>query len=163
MTRIFHWFFMWKMNPMLGCDIRLVFTLPPRDSTLQYKRCVHLWNNFPCIITLGRGRGVGALSGVCSKNCSNFVSDIWRMNSSFLTLFKEKIFIYQVVSLTYGSRKFRIVETLMIVYPKVRISQVLYDPRIVYPKVRISLLSYDPKIVLPKDRITQGSYNPRIV
>ena len=21
-------------------------------STLQYKRCVHLWNNFPCIITL---------------------------------------------------------------------------------------------------------------
>ena len=35
-----------------GCDIRFVFTLPPRDSTLQYKRCVHLWNNFPCIITL---------------------------------------------------------------------------------------------------------------
>jgi len=29
-------------------DIRLVFTLPPRDSTLQYKRCVHFWNNFPC-------------------------------------------------------------------------------------------------------------------
>ena len=44
--------FMWKMDPMLGCDIRLMFTLPPRDSTLQYKRCVHLWNNFPCIITL---------------------------------------------------------------------------------------------------------------
>ena len=21
------------------------------DSTLQYKRCVHLWNNFPCITT----------------------------------------------------------------------------------------------------------------
>ena len=36
-----------------GCDIRIVFTLPPRDRTLQYKRCVHLWNNFPCIITLG--------------------------------------------------------------------------------------------------------------
>ena len=49
MTRIFHWFFMWKMDP-----IRLVFILPPRDSTLQYKRCVHLWNNFPCIITLHR-------------------------------------------------------------------------------------------------------------
>ena len=28
----------------------LEFTLPPRDSTLQYKRCIHLWNNFPCII-----------------------------------------------------------------------------------------------------------------
>ena len=52
MTRIFHWFFMWKMDHMSGCDIRLVFTLPPRDSTLQYKRCVHLWNKFPCIITL---------------------------------------------------------------------------------------------------------------
>ena len=28
-------------DPMSGCDIRLVFTLPPRDSTLQYNRCVH--------------------------------------------------------------------------------------------------------------------------
>ena len=28
------------MDPMSGCDTRLVFTLPPRDSTLQYKRCV---------------------------------------------------------------------------------------------------------------------------
>ena len=37
---------------MSSCDIRLVFTLPPRDSTLQYKRCVHLWNNFPCITPL---------------------------------------------------------------------------------------------------------------
>jgi len=51
-SRIFHWFFMRKMDPMSGFDIRLVFTLPPRDSSLQYKRCVHLWNNFPCIITL---------------------------------------------------------------------------------------------------------------
>ena len=39
-----------------------VFTLPPRDSTLQYKRWVHLWNNFLCIITLDR--------------CSNFNSKI---------------------------------------------------------------------------------------
>ena len=48
-------FFMWKMDPipMSGCNIRLVFTLPPRDSTLQYKRCVHFWNNFPCITSLG--------------------------------------------------------------------------------------------------------------
>ena len=45
-------FFMRKMDPMSVSDIRLVFTLPPRDSTLQYKRGVHLWNNFPCIITL---------------------------------------------------------------------------------------------------------------
>ena len=55
MTRIFHRFFYMKDGSHLrlwhGCDIRLVFT--PRDSTLQYKRWVHLWNNFPCIITLG--------------------------------------------------------------------------------------------------------------
>ena len=41
-----------NMDSMSRCYIRLVFTLPPRDNTLQYKRCVHLWNNFPCIITL---------------------------------------------------------------------------------------------------------------
>ena len=45
-------FFMWKMDPMAGFDIRLLFTLPPRDSTLQFKRCVHFWNNFPCITFL---------------------------------------------------------------------------------------------------------------
>ena len=44
-------FFTWKMDPMKGFDIRLVFTLPPKDRTLQYKRCVHLWNSFPCITT----------------------------------------------------------------------------------------------------------------
>ena len=26
-----------KMDSMSGCDIRLVFTFPPKDSTLQYK------------------------------------------------------------------------------------------------------------------------------
>jgi len=52
MTRIFHWLFMWKMDPTWGFDIRLVFTLPPSDSTLKYKRCVYLWNNFPCIKSL---------------------------------------------------------------------------------------------------------------
>jgi len=45
-------FFMRKMDPMSGFDIRLVFTLAPRDSTLQYKRCEHFWNNFPCITSL---------------------------------------------------------------------------------------------------------------
>ena len=33
-------FFYVKMDPMSGCDIRLVFTLPLRDRTLQYKKCV---------------------------------------------------------------------------------------------------------------------------
>ena len=40
------------MDPMSGFYIRLVFTLAPRDSTLQYKRCVHFWNNFPCLTSL---------------------------------------------------------------------------------------------------------------
>ena len=39
-----------------GSHVRLghrsCVSLPPRDSALQYKRCVHLWNKFPCIITL---------------------------------------------------------------------------------------------------------------
>jgi len=66
MTRIFHRFFMWKMDPISGFDIRLVLTLPPRDSTLQYKRCVHFWNNFPCLTILG-------------LYCVNFkVSNSWR-------------------------------------------------------------------------------------
>ena len=43
---------MWKMDPMPGWNIRLVFTLPPRENTLQYKRCVHFWNNFPGIKSL---------------------------------------------------------------------------------------------------------------
>ena len=42
------------MDSMSGCGICLVFTFPPKDSTLEYKKCVHLWNNFPCISTLGR-------------------------------------------------------------------------------------------------------------
>ena len=44
---------MWKMDLMSVFDIHLVFTLPSRDSTLQYKRCVHFWKNFPCITSLG--------------------------------------------------------------------------------------------------------------
>ena len=40
-----------------GSHVRLkhpscVYILPPRDSTQQYQRCVNLWNNVPCIITL---------------------------------------------------------------------------------------------------------------
>ena len=29
LNRIFYWFFMWKLDPMSGCDILPVFTLPP--------------------------------------------------------------------------------------------------------------------------------------
>ena len=53
MTRIFHWFFYVKdgSHVRLLTSVRLVFTLPPRDSTVQFKRCIQLWNNFPCITT----------------------------------------------------------------------------------------------------------------
>ena len=44
--------FLWKWDSMSGCDIRLVFTFPPKDSTLQYKKCVHFGNSFSCINTL---------------------------------------------------------------------------------------------------------------
>ena len=57
-------FFMWKMDPMSGFDIRLVLILPPSDSTLQYKRCAHLWNNFPCI---------KSLNGIKFKKCKTAI------------------------------------------------------------------------------------------
>ena len=44
------------MDHMSGCDIRRVFTFPTKDSTLQYKKCVHFWNNYPCISTLIPGK-----------------------------------------------------------------------------------------------------------
>ena len=41
------------MNPMSGCDIRLVFTLPPRENWFQYVRRVYATAiNIPCIKTL---------------------------------------------------------------------------------------------------------------
>ena len=40
------------MDSMSGCDIRLVFTFSPKDSVLQYKKCVRFLNNFPCISNL---------------------------------------------------------------------------------------------------------------
>ena len=57
-------FFIWKMDPMSDFHIRLVFTLPPRNGTLQNKRRVHLWNNFPCLITL------------VSPNCIPFKNEV---------------------------------------------------------------------------------------
>ena len=40
------------MDSISGCDIHFVFAFPSTDSTVQYKKCVHLWNNFPYISTL---------------------------------------------------------------------------------------------------------------
>ena len=39
-----------KMDPMSGCKIRLVFTFPPKDSTLQYKKYVHFWITFLALV-----------------------------------------------------------------------------------------------------------------
>ena len=44
MTRIFQWLFMWKMDPMSGFDICLVFTLPPSDSTLAHTEVSKKWD-----------------------------------------------------------------------------------------------------------------------
>ena len=50
MTRIFHWFFMWNWDPMSGFNIRLVFTLAPRDSTLQYTSEMTFLALHPCLL-----------------------------------------------------------------------------------------------------------------
>ena len=67
--------------------IHLVITLPPRASTLQYKRCLHLWNNFPCIITL---QGHMFLIAKISINCTLY-KDIYFFRS-FLVLFINNSF-----------------------------------------------------------------------
>ena len=77
MTRIFHWLFMWKMDPMSGLDIRRVFTLPPSDSTLQYKRCVHSWNNFSCIKSLSCADSRVWKIMISPFNCEIFRSLSW--------------------------------------------------------------------------------------
>ena len=84
MTRIFHRFFMWKMDPISDFDIRLVFTLPPRDSTLQYKRCVHFWNNFPCLTILGPTYPTlwKEISCLCSLRCTLILYNLYRSCTS---------------------------------------------------------------------------------
>ena len=53
MTRIFHWLFMWKMDPLSVFDMSvLCLHYPPVTVHCSAKRCVHLWNNFPCIKSL---------------------------------------------------------------------------------------------------------------
>ena len=52
MTRIFHWFFYVKDGSYVRLRHPSCVYIKAQRSTLQYKRCVHLWNNFPCISTL---------------------------------------------------------------------------------------------------------------
>ena len=46
MTRIFHRLFVWKWIPFQAVTSMSCIYFSPKDSTLQYKTCVHLWNNF---------------------------------------------------------------------------------------------------------------------
>ena len=41
-----------KMDPIPGCDIRLVFTLQTQRQYTAVRKCVHLWNNYHYIIIL---------------------------------------------------------------------------------------------------------------
>ena len=78
--------FMWMMDPMSGFDIRLVFTLVPRNSTLQYLRCVHFWNGFPCLTSLTLCIIIRNLNGNyfasrelvynISKNANNYIFEL---------------------------------------------------------------------------------------
>ena len=87
-------FFMWKiMDPMSGFDICLMFTLPPRDSILQYKKCIHLWNNFPCIITLDAT--VNNLFNLNYFMCSSLLSLRKILNKPW-NMFNQKMNIYRV-------------------------------------------------------------------
>ena len=74
------------MDPISGFDIRLVFTLPPRDSTLQYKRCVHFWNNFPCITSLANSYFFVALNKYI-LNYAALLNDKYRCPSGQFPLF----------------------------------------------------------------------------
>ena len=76
-------FFNVKDGSHVRRNIRLVFALPPRDGTLQYKRCVHFWNNFPCITSLGT---------VANRDCNclnrGSLENLWRvpLKKPFLSL-----------------------------------------------------------------------------
>ena len=73
-----------------GSHVRLwhpscVYINAQRDSTLQYKRYVHLWNNFPCIITLSLGSiWVNWLSGCVYIHLRNF-STLYLFGTDTLT------------------------------------------------------------------------------
>ena len=80
------------MDPMSSCDIHPVLTFPPKDSTLQYKKCVNLWNNFPCNSTLGLVIFLcdilGTATGLPSKD--DIVKTTWNsLNMTFQSRIKS--------------------------------------------------------------------------
>ena len=53
MTRIFHRLFLWKWIPCQAVTSVLCLLFRPKTVHCSTKKCVHFWNNFPCISTLG--------------------------------------------------------------------------------------------------------------
>ena len=100
MTRIFHWLFYMKDGSHVRLyNIRLVFTLPPRDSELQYKTCVNFWKNFPCITTLHKHKErrpclqvVHLESYVSSESSFERLDKFWSVDLA-LTLLNDKYFL----------------------------------------------------------------------
>ena len=90
-------FFMWEMDPMSGFHIRLVFTLPPRDSTLQYKICVHLWNNFPCFLTMQGTKDVHSWDPPCWR--CRLYCPIYN-GASYKILERNRINLFHAIFLT---------------------------------------------------------------
>ena len=93
------------MDPMSGFDICLMFTLPPRDSILQYKKCIHLSNNFPCIITLD-----ATVNNQFNLNyfmCSSLLSLRKILNKPW-NMFNQKMNIYRVEGSSLKSDPMRV-------------------------------------------------------
>ena len=97
MTRIFHRFFMWKMDPISGFDIRLGFTLPPRDSSLQYKRCVQFWNIFPCITSLVVGKYINIMKTTFDFNLNSFQPLKLRLRG-YIKKMQRSIWVHEFMS-----------------------------------------------------------------
>ena len=80
-----------EIESMSGCDIRLVFTFPPKDSKLQYKKCAQIWNNFPCISTLVAPNFVRKFNAKFEENYCLKTSKIesWKLIKPKFSIFLE--------------------------------------------------------------------------
>ena len=85
-----------KMDSMSGCNIRLVFPFPPKDSTLQNKKCVYLWNNFPCIRTFLKINNLTMPWLLTSKYNSFLLNHVWHLTQNYWAFFQtnNKKFIF---------------------------------------------------------------------
>ena len=54
-----------KIDSMSGCDIRFVFTFPPKDSTLQYKKNVYT-SEITFLALLPCVKGTVSVNSICT-------------------------------------------------------------------------------------------------